>query len=461
MALPFKKACKALLDTIELWRESGCPPHNSINYNIACLSVPVEACDVLSWLRAQTVHPQIFWSQRGQDEMFAGLGEAWSIRMEGSDATYRDTIQQLQSLLEKATPETHFWGGFRFDADASVGKPWHQWPAASFILPRIVLNRRKEGCRLMGFIPRFSKADERTGLDTLRTTLLELSEPSASTSFPTPTYCDRSDSFKKQQWSTAVASALEAIHDQRLHKVVLARAVDFTLKTKTTALQMLQVLQPIVPQAFHFCFQMDPKNGFFGATPECLYHRRGHEISGEALAGTTARGCTDREDTALGKTLQNNDKEQREHLSVLSYLETALQPLCTHIERNSLMECMKMPGIQHLRSCVQGSLRPGIGDADILCALHPTPAVAGVPPDPARFFIKQMEPFDRGWYTGPVGFVSRAETQFAVALRCGLMVEDVLRIYAGAGIVAGSEALREWQETELKLGTWNELLKPL
>ena len=125
------------------------------------------------------------------------------------------------------------------------------------------------------------------------------------------------------------------------------------------------------------------------------------------------------------------------------------------------MECLKMPGVQHLRSRVQGSLRTDIGDADVLCALHPTPAVAGLPPEQARSFIKQMEPFDRGWYAGPVGFVSRAETQFAVALRCGLLVEDVLRIYAGAGIVAGSEALREWQETELKLGTWNTLLKPL
>ena len=113
------------------------------------------------------------------------------------------------------------------------------------------------------------------------------------------------------------------------------------------------------------------------------------------MSGTTSRGGDTHEDASLAEALKSDDKECREHLSVLEYLEATLQPLCTRLERVALMECLMLPKVQHLRSRVQGTLRAEVGDVDLLCALHPTPAVAGLPKALARVFIKQIEPFDQ------------------------------------------------------------------
>ena len=460
MPLPLKQARDALLDQVRMWQRSGYPP-NDTRHTIACLSTPVLHTDALLWLRVQRGQPKIFWSERERYEVFAGFGTAWNVTAQGPVA-YREAMQEVHSLLEDAAPEVRFWGGCRFDAASRVAEEWRKWPAACFVLPRIALCENGTGCYLMGFIPRFSTADEHAALDALGTSLAQLLDtPPDEGTMPKAAHQRCHDVVGKKQWRDALSLALEGIRGRSLQKVVMARAVDVTLTHSTPPLELLQSLRKTVPQAFHFSFQVDDSNGFLGATPELLYHRRGYEIASEALSGTTSRGGDTHEDASLAEALKSDDKECREHLSVLEYLEATLQPLCTRLERVALMECLMLPKVQHLRSRVQGTLRAEVGDVDLLCALHPTPAVAGLPKALARVFIKQIEPFDRGWYTGPVGWVSGAETQFAVALRCGLLANDNLRVYAGAGIVAGSEALREWHETEMKLSNWTTLLQPI
>lgn len=120
---------------------------------------------------------------------------------------------------------------------------------------------------------------------------------------------------------------------------------------------------------------------------------------------------------------------------------------------------LKLGRVQHLRTPIQATLKPETTDADILSRLHPTPATAGEPVSAARQVLSEIEPFDRGWYAGPVGWVGHDVAEFAVALRCGLAVRSSLILFAGAGIVPGSEPEAEAREIESKLAPFLRLLK--
>lgn len=465
MSLSLQQAYNTLLEEASTWLQSGSPKHITAQ-SIASLSAPIVSIDVLNWLDAQQHQPKVLWSDRDQHEIFAGLSIAWEV-VAHNTLTYNETIQKLGALVENASPEVRFMGGCRFDATRSCGAEWQKWPAAQFILPRIAIRKNKNETRLMAFIPRFSAADEKVALDALYELLSQLSGVliEHKTSTVIARYQNRREVVGKQQWSKGVTQALTAIQNKSLEKVVLARAVDFTLEDNAmdclTPLKLLQALRQNVSWGFHFCFQIDEKRSFFGVTPELLYHRKKDSITSEALAGTTRKGCNLEEDNILSKILQNNDKERREHLAVLEYLVAILKPLCAEIQQIDLMQCLKLDHIQHLRSRLRGTLSPNIGDADLIGALHPTPAVAGSPRTKAYALIKKIESFDRGWYAGSVGWIGRDEAQFAVAIRSGLLTDNTLRVYAGAGIVLGSEASSEWDETENKLSNWTTLLRPL
>ena len=320
------EAYKFFAKTIAEWQCSRRPPQN-MDYSIACLSVPVASVNTLDWLIAQPSQPKLFWAQRGGAESFAGLGEAWQVSKQGPDA-HRRALEQIHALLEDAAPEVRFWGGCRFDALSATSREWQSWPAACFRLPRIALCETNAAWQLLAFIPRFFKADEVAALTALHADLLDLVAdiPPAMSSAPI-SYRQRNDVVEKQNWRTGVAESLNTIDKQYLRKVVLARAVDFSLADNTSPLQLLRVLRSTVPYAFHFCFQNNETSGFVGATPELLYRRRDSTITTEALAGTIGRGKTAEEDAALAKALQSNDKEQREHIAVLHYVEIQLRKM--------------------------------------------------------------------------------------------------------------------------------------
>ncbi len=133
-------------------------------------------------------------------------------------------------------------------------------------------------------------------------------------------------------------------------------------------------------------------------------------------------------------------------------IEEALRPLCTELEAEDGVSEMKLASRRHLVSRVRGELREGVTDADVLRALHPTPAVGGYPGEVALEGIRELEPFDRGWWAGPVGWVGADASEFAVGIRSGLVRGRTLALFSGAGIVPGSRAEEEWAEVEQKIG---------
>jgi menaquinone-specific isochorismate synthase len=249
-----------------------------------------------------------------------------------------------------------------------------------------------------------------------------------------------------------VRRALADIEAGRLEKVVHARAATFDFDQPLDPVAVLQHLQPATPNCFHYGIRPEGGGMFFGASPERLFYVRDQTVESEAVAGTRARGASQQADAALRTELLESEKDRREHAFVQDAIAERLQTLCTSVEAPEAAEEMRLARGRHLRSRLRGTLRAGTSAVDLLRALHPTPAVGGVPAEAAQATIRAREPFDRGWYAGPVGWIGPSDAEFAVAIRSGLAHDTRLMLYSGAGIVAGSDPASEWDEIEQKIG---------
>ena len=198
--------------------------------------------------------------------------------------------------------------------------------------------------------------------------------------------------------------------------------------------------------AFSFCFEMAEGHAFLGCSPERLFSRDGRELHTEALAGTRRRGQNAREDDQLAAHLLNATKDREEHHHVVHAIQTALTPLCDRLHIPQAPVVHRLHRVQHLHTPISGKLSINVTDADVLDALHPTPAVCGLPRREARAFIGGTEPFGRGWYAGPVGWFEKERAECAVGIRSALLHGHDLWICAGAGLVTASDPQAEWQE---------------
>ncbi len=232
--------------------------------------------------------------------------------------------------------------------------------------------------------------------------------------------------------------------------MVLARKATFSFQHAPDPVVLLKQLQAATPNCFHYLFQPDPGHTFVGATPERLFRREGRTVWSEAVAGTRPRGTTALADEQLRDELLHSEKDQREHAYVRDSILAALAPSCADLRIDAAASEMMLAQGRHLVSEVQGVLHEGVDTLDLLLDLHPTPAVGGFPREDALEAIRRLEPFDRGWYAGPVGWVGKDAAEFAVALRCGLIRDRQLSLFSGAGIVRGSIPASEWDEIEYK-----------
>jgi menaquinone-specific isochorismate synthase len=244
---------------------------------------------------------------------------------------------------------------------------------------------------------------------------------------------------------------LHRIEHGPLQKVVLARRTDFRFAEAPDPFLLLHRLRAANPEGFHFAFQPEDGMTFLGVSPERLYRREGRRILSEAVAGTRRRGDSAHEDQAMGDALLESEKDRREHRFVADEVGRKLDGLCRSYRADREVSLLKLARLQHLRRGFEGTLRTAVDDAAIVAALHPTPAVAGNPTEAAVAEIASREPFHRGWYAGPLGWVGAGGADFTVAIRSGLLTGNRLALFTGAGIVRGSMPLAEWEELENKL----------
>ncbi len=443
----------ALLKLVRKWIKDN-NHYSNERSGIIRLQVFVEQAHPLEWLTLQDCFSKIFWENRTQKEQFAGIGIAHEI-YDGKDG-YENILHYINNLLQDSSDSVRFFGGMRFDENASSSPEWEKWRTAHLILPLVELSLVDESATLACHI--FPSESTPSKLKQLQNILESMRTEDMTIPDSPLIQLERHDIPGYKQWCSMVEEVLENIGRGKIDKVVLARTAVFNLARDYDPTELLLQLRGQAPQAFHYCFQIESHHAFLGISPELLYRRSGRKIESEAIAGTRPRGLTLEDDQRLASELCDSEKEKREHLMVLERMERLLQKFCKKTERLSYLDPLQLRHVQHLQSKICGSLLPEISDYDLLPVFHPTPAVSGAPEPEARNLIRKLEPFDRGWYAGPVGWISRSQAEFAVGIRSGLLCGRILRIYTGAGIVDGSVPDEEWREIEIKLQSWQHLL---
>ncbi|HEY1765244.1 MAG TPA: isochorismate synthase [Opitutaceae bacterium] len=263
----------------------------------------------------------------------------------------------------------------------------------------------------------------------------------------------------RMAYETAVSRAVGRIGRGEFEKIVLARAKDVRGAAPFHPLRILNGLRQRFPDCFAFSVANGRGQSFIGASPEVLLRVDGRLARTEALAGSTARGATASEDAALGNRLLHSEKDLREHRIVLDAIVQTLAPLGLDLKYSGRPFLRRFSNVQHLHTPVEARLPRGVRSLDLVRQLHPTPAVGGNPRESAVPAIAELEAFARGLYGGALGWVdSRGGGEFIVGLRSALVDGSRARMYAGAGIVAGSSPQTEFAETELKFRAMQDAL---
>lgn len=248
----------------------------------------------------------------------------------------------------------------------------------------------------------------------------------------------------------AVSKAISQINETDLKKVVLSRDLEMILPSQPDLSEPLAKLRSRYPDCWTYKVE-----GVFGASPELLLRAERGEVSARVLAGTAGRGTDPDVDRAIADGLSHSIKNNHEHAYAVQSMVSELEPFCEWVEADAQPFSLALPDLWHLATDVRGKLKPATSLLDVIAKLHPTAAVAGTPRDLAIALIEELEPYDRGGYAGPVGWVSAdGSGELAIALRGGIIEtsEDqvVVRAIAGCGIVAESDPQAELAETELK-----------
>lgn len=261
-------------------------------------------------------------------------------------------------------------------------------------------------------------------------------------------------SVSEVTWLDAVTSAEAAVRSGELDKVVLARDLRVWSKTPLSPRRLLARLSARFPECYSFSV-----DGLIGATPELLVRVTGESVESLVLAGSIRRGIDDAEDQGLGRELLDSAKNGREHEISVSDVSAVLGGLCTGLEVGD-SGLLKLANVQHIATTVKGALSAPRSALEVAAALHPTAAICGLPRSHAIAMIRRLEGMDRARYSGPVGWVDAAGNgEWGIALRCAEIDGGGARLFAGAGIVAGSTPEGELDETRIKLQAMQSALE--
>ena len=387
-------------------------------------------------LLARLPQPDVVaWVHHGAG--LAGWGEAIRVTLPAGDDRFTAAEKWLRSVFDSLDVDDRVrvrgsgpvaFGTFTFDAssDGSV-----------LIVPRAVLGRDGRGRAWL-------------------TTVTERGEvpatwpPPANPGLVAPAGIRwRDGSLPGPGWEQAVARAVAMIRAGGLRKVVLARDVFATADEPIDARVLLQRLAARYPDCFTFAC-----DGMLGATPELLVRRAGHQVSALVLGGTLPRGADPAEDKALGEELLASAKNNEEHAYAVESIRDALGLLCDTLDVEARPSLLKFPNLQHLGTRIRGTLADGQTLRSALAlaaAVHPPAAVCGTPTGTALDLIRELEQMDRERYAGPVGWVdAEGNGEWGIAIRSGQLCGPTARLFAGCGIVAGSDPAAELAEAQVK-----------
>ena len=399
--------------------------------DVPALTVVTSACrDIGPLVPVLDGAEPLLWVRRGHG--FAGIGTALRLEFSGPHRV-ADAAAAWQRVVAAATitdplqlPGTGLiaLGSFAFSEHSAV--------TSVLIVPSIIVGRSAHGCWIT-----------RIGTDKLPPETLPPAIPLGDAN-PIALV---TGALSSAGYRDVVAAAVASIRNHELSKVVLARDLTGRLPDGTDLRHIVGALATRYPDCWTFAI-----DGFIGSSPETLVSVTGGTVTARVLAGSAARGLDAASDEDSAIALATSAKDLDEHRFAVQSVLRSLRPHSPTVSASELPFTLKLPNLWHLASDVDGILVDGSTALDLVGALHPTAAVAGTPTELALELIARLEPFDRGRYAGPVGWVgANGDGEWAVAVRSAQVAPDgTLTAYAGAGIVADSEPERELVETRLK-----------
>ena len=427
--------------------------------------------DLIDFLYNQEAEVKTYWSSRSNNFEIAAIGFSDILRSSRSSygscgfAANTTLSRDLQSAYEKAISRlssskniVRYYACISFNSSDDKTDIWDKFGKYYMIVPEFEFFK-KDGKSFFAFNLFCNNKNREEGKEYIEGALKRFLK--INTDFIKNTnkkqYLENFNAIKrtdipdKNQWIKNIKSLISEFSIRKISKVVLARKTLIELDEKADSINIIKLLKNININTYNFCFKFDSEDSFLGCSPELLFSRRGKIISSDAIAGTCSYSKDSDTQNNFSPSLLNSIKDFEEYKFVYDSIKTSLEKISSSIKIIKNKEILQLSYLQHICSQFEAVINEGVDDFRAMCALHPTPAVAGYPKYESIKFINKYEPFPRGFYCGPVGWFTFDESEFAVAIRSSIINKNNIILFSGAGIVQKSDPSLEWDEIENKI----------
>tara|TARA_Y100001970_G_C14156413_1_gene815841 strand:+ start:41 stop:1435 length:1395 start_codon:yes stop_codon:yes gene_type:complete len=403
---------------------------------------------------------QILIGNNKTDLTILGFGSVHEIECSNSfdinnvKSKIHKVLNNIISINDNEYANPKFLGGYAFNIDSNFDGEWRRFPKGKFILPECMITLSKN----QTWITIIKKIDSDKSSNTLYNEILKIYDSIYQNNMLKPltpiNILNINDNIEKNDYLNIVDEIIDKVKSNNISKIVFARSKHISFDRPLDLRNIMKMIQDIYPDCINF-FVKFPKSGiFFGSTPERLILKNGNYIKTQAIAGTMKRGINLDEDISIATKLKTDKKNIKEHKYVIDEITKILNAKLNTLKVSKKPKILKLKQLQHLVSNISGYLKTDTHILELVNILHPTPAIAGTPTDKALKLINHYEKNNRGWYSGPLGWIDKnGDGDFCVALRSGYINNNDLQLFSGGGIVADSNSEDEWEETELKFRT--------
>jgi menaquinone-specific isochorismate synthase len=383
---------------------------------------------------------------------FIGVNSIWD-----SSAVSENEINNTMEVLSKNIFSNHkvnslsgipfFFSSIKFNKEEN-SDVWNDFPSEYWFVPEIIFYQNNSSSYLiLNFYE--NKLSESQIFNLYNTAMTFVNSESSSAQNSLIKRVVNQTEFS--DWEKIINSSVQLIRTNTLSKIVLSRQVIYEIISKINLFYLINTLGKKYPDTAVFMFGMN-NSIFFGATPELLLNISESTINTEALAGSAPRGKSDIDDKRFEDELLKNKKDRNEQKYVVDFIVESLSEVSDKIEFDKTPKVKKLSNIQHLWTTISAELDKRIPVKSLINLIYPTPAICGIPGTQAKQKIIETENHSRGLYSGIIGWLDeKLNGSFYVAIRSALIKKQLLYLYAGCGIVEGSNPESEFDETELKL----------
>ncbi|WP_239254248.1 isochorismate synthase [Listeria ilorinensis] len=422
---------------------------------VTTLSRDVSPKELFQKAKTHFVGERFYWQNPDKTLKMAGLGVTKQFLADQTKDAYVELAERVQRLKRdtvtnatvKETGPLYF-GGFSFDPERETDKEWQSFKDGLFYLPLFMITERQDAQYLTVNFPVYIDDDYSKCEAVCKQWEKIMNSPLPKLEI------DSLAAVQELEPEHFLASAREVIEliqgSKEIHKVVLSRRMGMRFTSQVDSGAILEQMLATQENSYFFVLE----NGsavFFGATPERLVSLADGELHSSCVAGSAPRGESEEQDEKLGQALLKDGKNLREHHFVVEMIEATFKRFANELSLSSEPVLLKNRDIQHLYMNIHAKVHPETNLLEVVEALHPTPALGGLPQKLALAVIRMKEKNDRGFYGAPIGFIDADfEGEFAVAIRSGLIIDAMGILFAGCGIVADSVPEEELKETKIK-----------